>query len=71
MVDASHLPLLIHLAADADWSIRQEAARGLGQLQMAECQTTLLTLVRDIEPAVANTAREILAGFRRAGPAAA
>jgi HEAT repeat protein len=71
MVDASHLPLLVHLAADADWSIRQEAARGLGRLQMAECQPTLLTLVRDVEPAVANTAREILAGFRRAGPAAA
>jgi len=71
LVDPTHLPLLLTLAGDADWCIRAEAARGLGRLGMAECRETLLTLGRDVEPAVANTAREALALLRTGAPAAA
>jgi HEAT repeat protein len=71
LVDASHLPLLVTLAGDADWCIRADAARGLGRLGLAECQATLLTLARDLEPAVASAAREALAPLRKAPPAAA
>jgi HEAT repeat protein len=71
VVDATHLPLLIRLAADADWCIRAEAARGLGRLQMAEGHATLLTLARDVEPAVASTARDALAPLRKSASAAA
>jgi HEAT repeat protein len=70
-VDSTHLPLLIRLAGDADWCIRAEAARGLGRLRMEEAQTALLTLARDVEPAVASTAREALALLRKSTGAAA
>jgi HEAT repeat protein len=71
MVDSTHLALLIRLAGDADWCIRAEAARGLGRLRMAEVDDVLLTLARDVEPAVASTAREALALFRKSTGAAA
>jgi HEAT repeat protein len=71
LVDSTHLRLLIKLASDPDWCIRAEAARGLGWLQMAESQDTLLTLARDVEPAVASTAREALSLLRKSGSAAA
>jgi HEAT repeat protein len=71
LVDTTHLPLLIRLAADADWCIRAEAARGLGRLHMAEGHATLLTLARDVEPAVASTARDALAPLRKSASAAA
>ena len=70
LADRTHLPLLLTLAADADWHIRVEAARGLGRLQMAECHAPLLTLARDVEPAVATMAREALALHRKVAPAA-
>jgi HEAT repeat protein len=71
LVDATHLPLLIKLAADGDWCIRAEAARGLGRLRMAEGHDTLLTLARDVEPAVASTARDALAPLHKSASAAA
>jgi HEAT repeat protein len=71
LADRTHLPLLLTLAGDADWHIRVEAARGLGRLHMvAECQTPLITLARDVEPAVATMAREALAQHRKVAPAA-
>jgi HEAT repeat protein len=71
IVDLTHLPLLLKLAGDADWCVRAEAARGLGRLHLPECQETLLTLARDVEPAVASTARDALAQLRKAASAAA
>jgi HEAT repeat protein len=65
VVDQTNVSLLLTLAADADWCIRAEAARGLGRLGLRECHDTLLTLARDVEPAVASTAREGLALFRK------
>lgn len=70
LADRTHLPLLLTLAGDTDWHIRVEAARGLGRLHMAECQAPLLTLARDVEPAVATMAREALTMHRKAAPAA-
>jgi HEAT repeat protein len=54
------LPVLIPLAADADWNIRNEAARALGRLGTPETRVVLLTLVRDVESVVAATARASL-----------
>jgi HEAT repeat protein len=54
------LPVLIPLAADADWNIRNEAARALGRLATPETRAVLLTLVRDVESVVAATARASL-----------
>jgi HEAT repeat protein len=71
VVDRTHLPLLVSMAAHADWYIRAEAARGLGRVRLAEGQETLLTLARDIEPAVSSAAREALALLRRVDSAAA
>jgi HEAT repeat protein len=71
LVDRTHLPLLIKLAADPDWCIRAEAARGLGRLHLPEGHDTLLTLARDVEPAVASTARDALAPLRKSASAAA
>jgi HEAT repeat protein len=71
MVDSTHLPLLVRLSGDSDWCIRAEAARGLGRLRMPEVHDVLLTLARDVEPAVASTAREALALFRKSTGAAA
>jgi HEAT repeat protein len=56
------LAILVAMADDNDWAIRNEAARGLGRLG-AVARDTLLTLARDIEPVVARTARLALANF--------
>ncbi|HEU5169655.1 MAG TPA: HEAT repeat domain-containing protein [Gemmatimonadales bacterium] len=53
---------LIAMAAHEDWAIRNEAARGLGRLGVPEARPPLLTLSRDLEPVVARTARQSLAG---------
>jgi HEAT repeat protein len=71
LADPAQLPLLLELAADADWCIRDEAARGLGLLGTAECRSPLLTLARDVEPVVASTARAALGMLRTGAPAAA
>jgi HEAT repeat protein len=71
LADPAQLPLLLELAADADWCIRDEAARGLGLLGTAECRGPLLTLARDLEPVVASTARAALGLLRTGAPAAA
>lgn len=60
LADPTLLPLLLALSQDPDWNIRNEAARGLGQLGLPACRTPLLTLVRDVEPVVARTARKAL-----------
>ncbi len=71
VVDATHLTLLVALAADADWSVRLQSAQGLGRLKLKEGHDILLTLARDVEPAVAATAREALAMIRKPDSAAA
>jgi HEAT repeat protein len=71
LADPAQLPLLLELAADADWCIRDEAARGLGLLGTAECRGPLLTLARDLEPVVASTARAALGLLRTGAPTAA
>jgi HEAT repeat protein len=48
------------MADDADWDIRNSAARGLGRLGTPEARHTLLTLARDVESVVATTARAAL-----------
>ena len=60
LADPSRLPLLLALAGDDDWNVRNEAARGLGRLGIEACRAPLLTLVRDVEPVVARTARQAL-----------
>jgi HEAT repeat protein len=60
LADATMLPILFTLAHDNDWNVRNEAARGLGLLSLAECRAALLVLVRDVEPVVARTARKAL-----------
>ncbi|HET8625018.1 MAG TPA: HEAT repeat domain-containing protein [Gemmatimonadales bacterium] len=68
----SDLPTLLRMAGDDDWTLRNQAAQGLGRLGLAEGRATLLTLTRDVEPVVARTARQALALMaERAGPAAA
>jgi HEAT repeat protein len=54
---------LVAMAGDEDWAMRNEAARGLGRLGLPESRSILLTLVRDVEPVVARTARSALAGL--------
>ena len=71
VVDRTYLPLLFSMAGDADWCIRAEAARGLGRLSLAAGRDALLTLARDVEPAVAGAAREALATLRKVDSAAA
>jgi HEAT repeat protein len=71
LADRTQLPLLLDLAADSDWCIRDEAARGLGLLGMAESREPLLILARDVEPVVASTARAALVLLRTVAPAAA
>jgi HEAT repeat protein len=71
LADRTQLPLLLALAADRDWCIRDEAARGLGLLGMAECREPLLILARDVETVVASTARAALLLLRTVSPAAA
>ncbi len=64
LADSAHLPVLLSLATDADWNVRNEAARGLGLLELPACRDPLLTLVRDVEPVVARTARKALERLR-------
>ena len=52
--------LLLPLADDADWGIRNEVARGLGRLAKPATRHILLALARDVEPVVAATARASL-----------
>ena len=71
-IDALQGPTLLEFGSvSCGWCIRAEAAHGLGRLRLPECQAPLLTLARDVEPAVANAAREALAPIRKAGSAAA
>jgi HEAT repeat protein len=71
LADRAQLPLLLTLATDPDWCIRDEAARGMGLLGMAECREPLLTLVRDVEPIVAMTARASLGQLQTGASVAA
>lgn len=64
LADRAQLPLLLSLVSDCDWNVRAEAARGLGLLGLTECRHPLLTLVRDMEPVVAKTARAALDQLR-------
>lgn len=52
--------LLLPLADDTDWGIRNEVARGLGRLAKPATRHVLLALARDVEPVVAATARASL-----------
>ncbi len=54
------LSLVLSLAEDPDWGIRNEAARGLGRLAKPATRHVLLALARDVEPVVAATARAAL-----------
>ncbi len=49
------------MAGHDDWALRNEAARALGRLGLTQSRSALLTLVRDVEPIVARTARAALA----------
>jgi len=55
------LATLLAMASDDDWALRNEAARALGRLGLGQSRSALLTLVRDVEPIVARTARGALA----------
>jgi HEAT repeat protein len=60
LADERELGLLLPLADDADWGIRNEVARGLGRLAKPATRHVLLALARDVEPVVAATARASL-----------
>jgi len=60
LADPANLDLLVALSLDPDWNVRNEAARGLGLLRLPACRAPLLTLVRDVESVVAQTARKAL-----------
>jgi len=62
VAEPEDIEVIRKLAADQDWVLRSEAARGFGRLGLAEARPVLLDLARDIEPAVARTARAALAG---------
>lgn len=64
LADPEDLELFQSLAANSDWVLRSEAARALGQLGLSEGRSTLVELVRDLEPAVARSARTALAAHR-------
>jgi HEAT repeat protein len=53
--------LFLVLAEDPDWVLRNQAAEVLGRIRRPEGRRTLLNLARDLEPAVARTARASLA----------
>jgi HEAT repeat protein len=63
---AAELGLLVQLAQDPDWSIRNHAGWGLGRLGLPQGRDALLALVRDTEPVVARTARAALAKLQLA-----
>jgi len=60
LADERELGVLLPLADDADWGIRNEVARGLGRLAKPATRHVLLALARDVEPVVAATARAAL-----------
>lgn len=60
VADERELAVLLPLADDADWGIRNEVARGLGRLAKPATRNVLLALARDVEPVVAATARASL-----------
>jgi HEAT repeat protein len=60
LADERDIGLLLPLADDADWGIRNEVARGLGRLAKPATRHVLLALARDVEPVVAATARTSL-----------
>jgi HEAT repeat protein len=60
LAEANDIAILMLIAGDADWTVRNEAAAGLGRLGLPAGQATLLTLVRDVEAVVAQTARAAL-----------
>jgi HEAT repeat protein len=53
--------VFLALADSTDWVLRNEAAEVLGRLRRPEGRQALLNLARDLEPAVARTARASLA----------
>jgi HEAT repeat protein len=53
--------IFLALADNSDWVLRNEAAEVLGRLRRPEARKRLLNLARDLEPAVARTARASLA----------
>lgn len=61
LADDDDLELLGQLAKDTDWVVRSEAAQALGRVGPGLARPMLLDLVRDLEPAVARTARAALA----------
>jgi HEAT repeat protein len=61
LASPEELPILLAMAGHDDWALRNEAARGLGRLGLTQSRSALLTLVRDVEPIVARTARAALA----------
>jgi HEAT repeat protein len=52
--------IFVALAGSSDWVLRNEAAEVLGRLSRPEGRQTLMNLARDLEPAVARTARASL-----------
>jgi HEAT repeat protein len=62
---------VLAMAGHEDWALRNEAARALGRLALPDGRSTLLTLVRDVEPVVARTARSALAGLSNGSDSAA
>jgi HEAT repeat protein len=60
LAEERDLPVLLALADDPDWGVRNEVARGLGRLARPGTRHVLLALARDVEPVVAATARAAL-----------
>ena len=60
LAESNDIGILMLMAGDADWTVRNEAAAGLGRLGLATAKPALLTLVRDVEAVVAQTARAAL-----------
>jgi len=58
--ESENLGRLLDMANDEDWSIRAFSARALGELGSNIAKSALLNLARDVEPLVAQTAREVL-----------
>ena len=60
LAESNDIGILMLMAGDADWTVRNEAAAGLGRLGLPSAKPALLTLVRDVEAVVAQTARAAL-----------